>query len=162
MDPAAVEGLHGTLSSTGVIVLDEAIVVALGLSRVLVGRGFSFLSGVACTYILVGDDFNILHMASRLKDLAQNILGDPLVEATDIEGSLVRLGGRSSETASTGRRHHVAIFTADSSRDRVIVGGDVKRRGCLAVLRRGGGGGSVGSGCVSHDVGWTRRCLDRS
>ncbi len=153
MDSTAVEGLHGTLSSTRVIVLDEAIVVALGLLSVRRG-GFSFLSGVAQTYILIGDDFDILDMAGSLKDLAQNILGNPLVEATDVQGSLVRLGSRSSEIISAGWRHHAAIFTADCSRDGVVVGGDVKRRRCLAVLRRGRGGSGVGSGCVSHDFGW--------
>lgn len=38
VNPSSVQSLHGTLSSTGVIVLDKAVVVALGLQASYVSR----------------------------------------------------------------------------------------------------------------------------
>jgi hypothetical protein len=35
-------------------------------------------------YILVGDNLDILNVASGFKNLSQNILGNPLVKTTDV------------------------------------------------------------------------------
>ena len=111
------------------------------------------------TYVLVGDDLDVLDVARRLKDLAQDILSNPLVESAYIKCSLVGLWGRAaSKGGSTGRRHEPAVVTAngrrDGSRDRVVVLGDVEgwgghvalARAILAVVLLGGSG--VGHGAV--------------
>jgi hypothetical protein len=36
------------------------------------------------TYILVGNDFDILDVASGLEDLSQHLFGDPRVQASNI------------------------------------------------------------------------------
>lgn len=81
MDSAAIECLHGALSGTGIVILDEPIVVTLGLgpnvSADRLRRGEARC--IAETHILVGDDLDVLDMASRLKNLAQDILGDTRV-----------------------------------------------------------------------------------
>jgi len=77
MDPAAIQGLHGTLSCAGVIVLNEAIVVT--------------------AMILVGNNLDTLDVASRLEDLTQDVLRDAGIQASDIQRALVRL--RSCATA---------------------------------------------------------------
>lgn len=100
------------------------------------------------TYILVRDNLDILNVTSRLEDLAQDILGDSLVQSTNIERSLIRFG-RSSSEAGTGRRHHGPVGRGDGAGDRVVVLGDVQRRQVrLAILggsaRLSGSGSSVG------------------
>jgi len=62
MDATAIQGLHSTLSGTGVIILDEAIVVTLGLhikisnnadttmELVMLGGQPTFLSGIILTF----------------------------------------------------------------------------------------------------------------
>lgn len=87
-------------------------------------------------------------MTSSLEDLAQDVLGDSLVQSTDIERSLIGFG-RSSSEAGTGRRHHGPVGGGDGAGDRVVVWGDVQRRQVgLAILggsaRLSGSGSSVG------------------
>lgn len=49
MDSAAIECLHGTLGSAGVIVLDETIVVALGLGPNVSAKDFGLgKEGLSC------------------------------------------------------------------------------------------------------------------
>ena len=104
--------------------------------------------GVFSTYILVRDNLNILNMTSGLEDLAQDILSDSLIQSTDIERSLVRLGRGSSE-AGTGRRHHGLVGRGDGAGDRVVVLGDVQRRQVrLAIL-----GSGARLGCSGSSVG---------
>ena len=109
------------------------------------------------TYILIRDDLHILDMAGGLEDLAQDILSDALVQAADVQSSLVRLR-RGTAEAGAAWRHHAAVFHAavfhaavfhatvfhatvlhatvfttrhgrgDGCRDRVRVLGDVQRR----------------------------------
>lgn len=102
-----------------------------------------------CSYILVGDNLDVLDMTSSLKDLAQDILGDSLVETSDVQSPLVRLrsstgGGHDATVLAHGRGH--------ASGDGVVAGVDVQRRGGIAgaVLRRRSGSGRSSSGSVSH------------
>jgi hypothetical protein len=50
-------------------------------------------------YILVGNDLDILNMARGLEDLAEDILGHTLVQASNIQSSLIRFRGGSPEAA---------------------------------------------------------------
>ena len=95
MDPAAIQGLHGTLSCAGVIVLNEAIVVTAMLAQVSDCRFHN--STKQATYILVGNNLDTLDVASRLEDLTQDVLRDAGIQASDIQRALVRL--RSCATA---------------------------------------------------------------
>lgn len=84
------------------------------------------------TYVLVRDDLDVLHMAGRLKDLAQHVLSDPSVQATDVERALVRLR-RSASGEGTTRRHQSTLVPTshgrcNGGRDRVGVLGNVQRR----------------------------------
>lgn len=137
MDSATVQGLHGTLGGTGVIVLNETIVVALGLNPPnLVNRRTRDRKGIRTTCILVRNDLDTLNMAGGLEDLAQDVLGDPGVQATHIQGTLVRL--RSSATTEGGTAaggHDAALVAAathrgsDCGRDRVGVLRNMQGRG---------------------------------
>lgn len=85
MDPSPIQGLHGTLSSAGVVVFDKAVVIALGLPFRHVSIPIpACRTRVGATCILVGDNLDVLDMASRLEDLAKDILSDALVQAADV------------------------------------------------------------------------------
>lgn len=82
-------------------------------------------------YILVRDDFDVLDVTSSLEDLTQNILGDTGIQATDIQGPLVRLWrGATRKWAPAGRGQDLVAThgRGDSGRDWVGVGGDMQRR----------------------------------
>lgn len=60
-------------------------------------------------YVLIRNDLDTDDMASRLKDLLQNILSHPRVKATDIQSPLVWFRGSTAyETTGAGRGHHVS------------------------------------------------------
>lgn len=59
---------------------------------------------VSQTYILVGNDLNTRDVTSGTEDLAQDVFGDALIQASDIECTLVRLGRRSSYSATCTHR----------------------------------------------------------
>lgn len=81
------------------------------------------------THIFVGDNLNILNVTSSLENLTKNILGDPLVQSTNVQRPLVRLGSCSSEAASAGWGHHIDLTgRGDGSRDGIVVLGDMQRR----------------------------------
>lgn len=92
-------------------------------------------------------------MASRLKNLAEDIFGDTLVETTDVQGSLIRLRSCTAEGASCGRQHAAFVRRGHGRRDRVVVLGNVEGgrhvRLVGAVLARGVGVG-VGGLVVGH------------
>jgi hypothetical protein len=92
----------------------------------------SFLLGQGRTYILVGDDLDVLNVTRSLENLTQNFLGHSLVQSTDIESTLVRLRGGATKATCAGGRHNASIVggsgRSDSSRDRVGVLRDMKRR----------------------------------
>jgi hypothetical protein len=74
-------------------------------------------------------------MTSRLEDLAENILGDARIQASNIERTLVGLGGRATtERAAAAGRDDAALVAArahrggDGSRDRVRVLRNMQRR----------------------------------
>lgn len=50
-------------------------------------------------YILVGNNLHILNMTRSLKDLAKNVLGYTLLQASNVQRPLVRLRGCPSEVA---------------------------------------------------------------
>ena len=86
---------------------------------------------VRSTYVLVRDDLDVLHVSSGLKDLSQDFLGDPRVQSTNVQGSLVGLrGGAPDGTASAHRGHNGAeiYWSADLTRHHVVVVGNVERR----------------------------------
>lgn len=59
-------------------------------------------------YILVGDDLHTLDMTGGLEDLLQDILGHPWIKSSNVQSSLVWLGGGPAYiSTSTGRGHHV-------------------------------------------------------
>lgn len=129
MNSSTIQGLHGPLRRTGVIVLDKAIVVALGLYiYCTVSTSWSpahhYRRGFP--YILVGDNLDVLDMASGLKDLTQHVLGDPLIQTANVEGPLVGLRRSSSEAG--GRGENPTAVDARSGR------GD-GRRDWVRVLR---------------------------
>ena len=108
-------------------------------------------------HVLVGDDLDVLNVAGRLKDLAEDVLGNPLVETAHIERPLVGFRGRApGKGGGAGGRHHPALVAAngrgDGSRNGVVVLRNVERRGghvalvgaILAVVLLGGSG--VGHG----------------
>lgn len=82
------------------------------------------------TYILIGNDLDADHVARGLKNLFKNILRHSWVQSTDVEGSLVGLGGRATNVAtSASGRHHVAGHgRSDGRGDRVRVLRDDHRR----------------------------------
>lgn len=135
MDATTIQGLHGTLGCARVVILNEAVVEALGLNRAPQSQQSSLahnIAGINETYVLVGDDLDVLNVTGSLKDLAQNILRDTRVQATDVESSLVRLGRRApGEGTAAGGRHDLVTRhgRGDRGRNRVRVGRDVERRG---------------------------------
>jgi hypothetical protein len=52
------------------------------------------------THILVGNNLNVLHMASGLEDLTQDILGDTLIQAANVQRPLVRFRSSASKAAA--------------------------------------------------------------
>lgn len=68
------------------------------------------------TYIFVRNDLHVLDVASGLKDLAQHILGHPLVQSADIQCPFVGLRSCSSETTSAGRGHHATVVPSQDRR----------------------------------------------
>lgn len=82
------------------------------------------------TYVLIGDDLDVLDVAGSLEDLSQDILGDSRVQTTDVQRALVGLrGGAARERATAGRRHDLIAThgRGDGSRYRIRVGWDVQR-----------------------------------
>lgn len=192
VDAATVESLHASLGRTRVVVLNKPVVEALHsahqpwIEKIIgqsakEGRGWddSAKSQHEVTYSgsaggLVRDNLNTLDVASRLEDLAQNVLSDSGIESTNVQGPLVRLrrgAARGVGGASGARRRHDASRhgRADGGRDGVRVlrddnGGERRRRhvllgvALLAIVARRAGGGRWGRqagarGCgVGH--GW--------
>lgn len=126
---------------------------------------------VRLTYVLVRDDLDILHMSGGLENLPQDFLGDPRVEATNVEGSLVGLRGSAPNGAAGahGRAKAVeAVRIGHVHGERVVVLRDVEAerrlaRHTLAVAvliarlarhathgRRHGEGGRGGTVVVGH------------
>lgn len=98
--------------------------------------GLEVLLAPEATYILVRDNLNALDMTGGLEDLAQDLLGDARVQATNIQRTLVGLGsGTTTERAAAAGRDDAALIAAgahrrgDGGRDGVSVLRDVKRRG---------------------------------
>ena len=90
---------------------------------------------VQSTYVLVRDDLDVLHVSSGLEDLSQDFLGDPRVQSTNVQGSLVGLrGGAPDGTASAhGRAKTVeAVGIGHVHGERVVVLGDVQAERRLA------------------------------
>lgn len=95
------------------------------------------------TDILVGDDFDVLDMASGLKDLTENILSNTRVQASDVQGALVWLGGSPTRHVARGvargRQHAGRHGRADGRGDRVGVlrddDGGQGRRGHVLLWR---------------------------
>lgn len=94
------------------------------------------------TYILVWNDLHTDDMPSGLKDLAQNILGDPWIQSSHIKRPLVGFrGGTTDLTKSTsarrGKNTPSSHGGADSRRDRIVVLGDddgcQRRRGHVSL-----------------------------
>jgi hypothetical protein len=90
---------------------------------------------------LVRDNLNTLDVASRLENLAQDVLSDSGVESTNIQGPLVGLGrsaARGVGRAASARRGHDPSrhWRADGSRDwvRVLRDDDWRERGRRHVL----------------------------
>lgn len=54
---------------------------------------------VKTTYVLVGNDLDVLNMSSSLEDLAENVLGNSLVQASHVQRALVRLGSCPTKVA---------------------------------------------------------------
>ena len=100
MDSSSIESLHGPLSGSGIIVLDEAIVVAPSLDRLQSANLFKREDGAVAgqprrlrgrwlpwalrtldkaTYILVRNNLDILDVSCSLENLTQDFLSDPLV-----------------------------------------------------------------------------------
>lgn len=87
--------------------------------------------GANITYVLVGNNLDVLDVPSSLEDLSQDILGDARIQAADIERTLVRLwGGATRERTPAGRRHDLvaAHRRGDGCGNRIVVGRNVKRR----------------------------------
>lgn len=82
------------------------------------------------TYVLIGDDLDVLDVTSSLEDLSQDILGDSRVQTTNVQRTLVGFGGGAAgKGATAGRRHDLvaAHGRGNGGRDRVRVGWDVQR-----------------------------------
>lgn len=108
-------------------------------------------------------------MTSGLKDLSQDVLGNTRVQAADIKGALVGLGGGATrEWTAAGGRHELvgAHGRGDGSGNRVVVGRNMKGRRrhvgarAIAVLvtrgscvgLRGRGKLASGNTSVGHDA----------
>lgn len=60
------------------------------------------------THVLVWNNFDAQDMAGSFEDLLQNILRDPGVETTNVEGSLVWLRSGPTHKSTAGGGHHAA------------------------------------------------------
>ena len=71
------------------------------------GGGYAGGLSVRRTHILVGDDLHADHVASGFKDLLEDVLSDPRVQPTHIQGSLVWFRSRSADisTSACGGHH---------------------------------------------------------
>ena len=137
MHAPAIQGLHGAVRCTRIVVLDKAVVESLGLytSPNRLATAKSANRGLAKTHVLIRDDLNALNMASGLKDLAQHILRDAGVQSSHVQRPLVRFRGcTASIGGSAGGRHDAALVSAsthgrgDGRRDGVVVLRDMERR----------------------------------
>ena len=84
---------------------------------------------VRSTYVLVRDDLDVLHVSSGLEDLSQDFLGDPRVQSTNVQGSLVGLRGGAPDGAAGahGRAKTVqAVGIRHVHGERIVVLGDVQ------------------------------------
>lgn len=149
---SSVQGLHSALGRTGIIVLNESIVVALSLSiHGQLYRGshrhvdtnsilMESFTWQRYTHILVGDDLDVLNVTSSLEDLTQDILGNTLIQASHVQRPLVRLGGSTAaESPSATGRHNLIDprhGRGNGSRNRVVVLRDMEgRRGHVRRVR---------------------------
>lgn len=151
MDATAVERLHCAFGCARVVKFHEAVVETLVVelrSHISVDCLWGHVSiksgatgtwpgatgggGKTYTNVLVRNDLDTLDMAGGLKDLTQDILGDPGVQAAHVQGSLVGLGGSATGDvagASAGGRHDVCAHgRADGGGDGVRVLGNDDRR----------------------------------
>lgn len=81
------------------------------------------------TYVLVGDDLDILHVSSGLEDLPENFFGDPWVQTTNVQRSLVglRSGAPDGAASAHGRAKAIeAVGIRHVHRERVVVLRDVE------------------------------------
>jgi hypothetical protein len=98
MDAAAVQGLHGALSGTGIVVLNETVIVALLLIIRISQKSWTRQGGKVeeteaprppvvhqnITHILVRNNLNALDVAGGFEDLAKDVLGDAGIQATNV------------------------------------------------------------------------------
>lgn len=118
-------------------------------------------AGEACaksTHVLVRDNLDILHMSGSLKDLPQDLLSDPWVQTTHVQGSLVRLRGSAPNGAAGAHRRGHAVGVGHVPRKRIGVLGDVQAERWLrwhalavAILE-----GSLAGHSGRHGEGGTR------
>lgn len=83
------------------------------------------------TYILVGNDLHADHVASCLKDLLEDVLSDPRIQPTHIQGSLVWFRSRSADisTSACGGHHsNSGHGRGYGRRDRIGILGNYHRR----------------------------------
>ena len=75
-------------------------------------------------HVLVGNNFDVLHMASGLKDLSEHVFSNAGIQATNVQCPLVWFGRRPSDKASSTVGRHHSIFShrrSYSGRDGVCV-----------------------------------------
>lgn len=81
------------------------------------------------TYVLVRDDLDVLHVSSGLKDLPENLFGDPGVQTANVQSSFVGLGGSTPDGAASAHGRTKAVETVGIRHvhgERVVVLRDVE------------------------------------
>jgi hypothetical protein len=81
------------------------------------------------TYVLVRNNFNVLHVSSSLENLPQDLLGHPRVKTANVQSSFVGLGSRAPDGAASahGRTKTIeAVGIRHIHRERVVVLGNVE------------------------------------
>lgn len=81
VNSSSVQSIHGAISRTGVIVLDEAVVQSFSLYLVMSVEARA-LPGI--THVLVWNDLHRNDMACSLKDLSQDIFRNSCVQPSNI------------------------------------------------------------------------------
>jgi len=136
------------------------------------------LSPSGHTHVLVRDDLHALHVAGRLEDLLQHVLGHAGVQAADVEGALVGLRGGTTRGGAVGRgdgaegRRHAVVVRRNIQRRRHVGatglgpvgeasggrGGECGRWGCGGGgIGHGGRGLSAGEGLGEAEEGGERK-----
>jgi len=149
VDTATVQSLHGALSRTWVVKFHETVVVALAVELLrklavthrhkrqrkyhfskLISEKGQIIPPPNATHILVRDYLDAKHVAGGFEDLLKDVLRDPGVQTTDVEGSLVGLGRSTTNISSSasGRHHAAGHGRSHGSGDRVGVLWDDHRR----------------------------------